>query len=60
MEDKAPSLDEQQRRPLHVQDYDGKIYERLASGQVLRRSPKMRGKDRRLARSVAKMMGGQK
>lgn len=41
---------------MQAQDNNGKVYEVAPSGALLRRSPKMSGKDRRLARSMAKML----
>jgi len=43
-----------------VQDLDGKVYEITNTGSIKRLSPKLSGKDRRLARSMAKMMNNVK
>jgi len=58
MQDNVKSLDESGQLPKHVQDLDGKVYERLVAGQVKRLSPKLKGKERRLARQIAKMTSG--
>jgi hypothetical protein len=40
----------------HVQDTDGKVYQVTGTGSLKRLSPKLKGKERRLARQMARMI----